>query len=140
MRRTDHKSDCAINFALETVGDPWTLLIVRDIAFFQKSEFTEFVASDERIGTNTLSRRLRHLELQGVISKSTLASDRRRERYQLTEKGLDLIPILIQLTLWGASHDPATGASADEVAAMRADPDAFAARVRERILTSPSRD
>ena len=121
MKRTDRRSDCAINFSLEAIGDPWSLLIVRDMVFFQKTTFGEFMASDERIGTNTLSRRLASLESHGIITKHPAKTDKRKDRYALTDKGLALVPILVDLTEWGATYDPHTGASPDQVMAMRTD-------------------
>ena len=55
MKRTDRKSHCPVNFALETVGDPWSLLVVRDIVFHGKHAFGEFLASEERITTSVLA-------------------------------------------------------------------------------------
>ena len=125
MKRTDRRSDCAISFSLEAFGDPWSLLIVRDMVFFQKATFGEFMASDERIGTNTLSRRLASLESHGILTKHRSTIDKRKDRYTLTAKGLALIPILIALTEWGAAYDPETGALPDRIAALRADHDAL---------------
>lgn len=130
MIRSDHKSDCAINFSLESFGDPWSLLLIRDIAFYGKTEFGEFLGSDERIGSNTLSRRLASLESQGIVSKRKSDSDQRKERYELTEKGLALVPILVELTLWGATYDPDTGASPEQVDAMRSDHERFTASIQ----------
>ena len=137
MKRIDRKSDCAINFSLEVLGDPWSLLIVRDMVFFRKTTFGEFMASAERIGTNTLSRRLASLESHGIIAKHPSTTDRRKDRYTLTEKGLALVPILVDLTEWGATYDPDTGAAPDQIHAMRADRAAFiqAAQARARANT-----
>jgi len=64
------RSSCPINFALELLGDKWTLLIIRDLLFKEKTSFLEFCKSDEKISTNILSDRLRKLEQHGFISKS----------------------------------------------------------------------
>ena len=133
MKRLDRKSDCAINFSLETFGDPWSLLIVRDIIFFNKKTFGEFMASDERIGTNTLSRRLASLEIQGIITKHPSITDKRKDSYTLTDKGLALVPILVDLTEWGATYDSDTGASPDQVMAMRANRGAFIKATQEKV-------
>lgn len=119
MKRTDRKSDCAINFSLENFGDPWSLLIVRDIVYFGKRIYGEFLASDERIGTSVLARRLRELEKRGIIVKKNSRVDKRKAEYRLTDKGLDLIPILFDLTEWGAKHDPKSGASRKWITAIR---------------------
>jgi DNA-binding HxlR family transcriptional regulator len=115
------RSRCPINFALETFGDMWSLLIVRDIVYFGKQTFSEFLASDEGIATNILADRLTRLEQKGVLVKQPHKTDKRREVYALTEKGLDLIPILLELANWGAQHDPETSAPEDWIALVNAE-------------------
>ena len=110
MKRLDRKSDCAINFSLEILGDAWSLLIVRDMVVHGKKTYGEFLASDERIGTSVLARKLDHLERHGIISKQTSVTDKRKEEYCLTEKGIALAPILNELAVWGAAYDQQTGA------------------------------
>lgn len=99
-----HRSMCTINFALETFGDGWSLLIVRDIIYFGKSSFGEFLQSDESISSNTLTRRLSQLEQAGILSKKSDPTDKRKDIYYLTDRGLDLIPILLELGNWGDKH------------------------------------
>lgn len=111
MKRANGKSHCAVNFALEAIGDPWSLLIVRDIAFNGKHSFKEFLASDEKIATNILTRRLERLEKIGIIAKRQGVYDRRTTAYDLTEKGIDLIPSLLELSSWSFKHDSLTEAS-----------------------------
>lgn len=111
MKRTDRKSNCAINHSLELIGDPWSLLIVRDIVYSGKKTYGEFLNSDERIGTSVLASRLASLESNGILIKHSSLQDKRKEEYSLTDKGLDLIPVLVELAEYGAKHDPDTGAS-----------------------------
>jgi DNA-binding HxlR family transcriptional regulator len=111
MKRTDQKSHCAVNFALEAIGDPWSLLIVRDIAFNGKHTFNEFLTSEERIAKNILASRLVQLELTGILAKQAYPQDRRTVLYMLTEKGVDLIPVLFELSRWSVKYDPDTAAS-----------------------------
>ncbi|RYY73084.1 MAG: transcriptional regulator [Gammaproteobacteria bacterium] len=106
MKRTDIKSHCPVNFTLETVGDPWSLLILRDIVFFDKHTFKEFLGSSERITTSVLTSRLASLEAQGVLSKHPHPTDQRSAIYSLTEKGLGLVPMMLCMMEWGTSHDP----------------------------------
>jgi DNA-binding HxlR family transcriptional regulator len=79
VKRTDRKSHCPVNFALETVGDPWSLLVVRDIVFHGKHAFGEFLASEERITTSVLADRLATLVRTGILAKRRPATDRRKE-------------------------------------------------------------
>lgn len=133
MKRTDRKSDCAINYSLEIFGDPWSLLIVRDIVNFRKKTYGEFLASDERIGTSVLARKLEALERHGIITKQPSQTDKRKEEYALTPKGLDLIPILCELALWGATHDPVTGADMSKVREYRNNPRKVVGQLRGGI-------
>lgn len=107
MRRTDRKSDCPINFTLERLGDPWSLLVIRDLMFKGKRTYSEFAESGERIATNILADRLKSLCSAGIIRKEGRG---RSTRYSLTPVGIDLLPILVEMILWGARHDPRTAA------------------------------
>jgi len=119
MKRLDHKSNCAINYTLEIIGDPWSMLIVRDIVYYGKRTFGEFLSSDEGIATSALYRRLIELENKGVIYKQESSIDKRKVEYGLTEKGLGLVPILLDMADWGAQHDADTGASLDWIQYVR---------------------
>lgn len=122
MKRANGKSHCAVNFALEAVGDPWTLLIVRDIAFDGKHTFKQFLSSEEHIASNILTNRLTQLEQNGIIHKKENLDDRRTPLYDLTEKGIDLLPILLELSNWSFKYDIETDASPEFAAAYRGDP------------------
>jgi DNA-binding HxlR family transcriptional regulator len=106
MKRADNKSRCPINFSVEIFGDTWSMLIVRDMAALGKKTFSEFLDSSERIGPSVLAERLVHLEKKGIISKTPDAKDKRKTIYTLTEDGLDAIPILLELAIWGWYHSP----------------------------------
>lgn len=139
MKRLDRKSDCAINYSLETIGDPWSLLVVRDIVYYGKKTYGEFLSADEGIATAALARRLAALESKGIIIKERSTVDKRKENYKLTEKGLDLIPILLDLAEWGAQHDPLTGATAsDWTARVKADKQKMALLTRETVKSGGS--
>ncbi len=133
MKRSDNKSHCPINFSLETFGDNWSLLIIRDIVFFGKKTFREFLDSDERIASNILAARLVHLEQKGILTKTPHNIDKRREVYSLTDKGLDIIPIMLEMGGWGATHDPATAAPKEFVAQVYADHYGMFQLVRETV-------
>lgn len=102
------RSNCPVNYALETFGDTWSLLIIRDIVFWGKKTFTEFAASKEAIATNILSDRLTYLIEKGVLERKENIEDKRRTMYTLTEKGLGLIPMLLEMSAWAGLHDPDT--------------------------------
>jgi DNA-binding HxlR family transcriptional regulator len=114
------ESGCPIDFAATIFGDRWTLLILRDLAK-GKRHFKNLLGSDEGIAANILSARLKRLERFGLIERRIDPASRRQVLYELTEKGLDLAPIMIELTLWSAKHDPNTLVPKDFVARARRD-------------------
>ena len=134
MKHTYQKrSDCPINFALETFGDPWSMLIIRDIVYFGKKTYGEFLASEEGMATNILASRLAHLEQQGILEKKPSEKDKRKEEYVLTEKGLDLIPVLVEMANWSAEYDPHTGAPAAWIDLMKSDRERMIQLIRETV-------
>ena len=134
MKHTHHRrSDCPINFALEIFGDPWSLLIIRDIVYFGKKTYGEFLASEEGMATNILASRLAHLEHQGILMKQLFEKDKRKEEYVLTEKGLDLIPVLVEMANWSAEYDPCTAAPAAWIALMKANREKMIQLMRETV-------
>lgn len=96
------------------------MLIVRDIAFWGKRTFREFLKSEESISSNILVVRLENLERNGIISKSSHPTDGRKEVYSLTEKGVDLVPLLLEMSGWSEKYDAQTSAPRQYVAAVRA--------------------
>lgn len=102
------RSDCAVAATLDLVGDRWTLLIVRDLLFARDRRFGDFLASDERIPTNTLTDRLRKLEDAGLVDKELYSQRPPRAVYRLTKLGRSLAPVLDALADWGVEHLPGT--------------------------------
>ena len=91
------RSHCPINYGLEAFGDRWALLILRDIVFRGKRTYGEFLRSEEGFATNVLASRLEHLLAAGILRRDPDETDRRRDIYSLTEKGLDLIPVILEI-------------------------------------------
>jgi DNA-binding HxlR family transcriptional regulator len=116
--------------SLEIFGDRWSLLIIRDLMVRGYHTFKDFQGSGEGIATNVLADRLRKLEAAGIISAEAEKSDARRLNYRLTEKGIDLAPVVLEIQIWGARHHAgASGALAEKFAANR---EAILAEVRRR--------
>jgi DNA-binding HxlR family transcriptional regulator len=127
------RSHCPINYGLESFGDSWSLLIIRDMVFFNKRTYGEFLQSKEGIATNILASRLLKLEEKAIIRRSPHTSDKRRDVYDLTEKGLDLIPILIEISYWSSQYDAQTGATDSFIRAYKADKIALAEALKRHI-------
>src|SRR5688500_14163937 len=110
MRKTNHgierRSDCAVSIALEAIGDKWSLLVLRDLMFSDKRSYTELQSSEEGIATNILAARLVTLEANGLIRKTVDPKNGRRNLYYLTEKGIGLVPVVMELMHWMAQHNP----------------------------------
>jgi DNA-binding HxlR family transcriptional regulator len=98
------RSNCPVNFGVETFGDKWSLLIIRDIVFWGKKTYGDFLRSDEGIATNILASRLIQLEENGIVIKNPHPSDKRRDVYSLTEMGLDMIPTLVEIIAWSGKQ------------------------------------
>jgi len=116
------RSHCPINYLLETIGDKWTLLIVRDLMFKGKHYFGEFLKSDEGISTNILTDRLNKLEDCGVVTKQIDADNATRQLYNLTSKGQSLLPVMLEITRWSAQFDELTNADKALVKLYEKDP------------------
>lgn len=125
------RSGCPINITLETLGDGWSLLIVRDLMFTGRRRFNEFLTADEKIATNILTERLQRLECAGIVIKQRDPEDARKFLYRLTEKGIDLAPLLVEMILWAARYEN-TAAPPQVLKQMRANKEGFIAGVRER--------
>jgi DNA-binding HxlR family transcriptional regulator len=125
------RSGCPVSVSLEVFGDRWSLLIVRDLMVRGLRTFTEFEEAGEGISTNILADRLQKLEAHGIISAEVDDEDGRRLNYRLTEKGIDLAPVLLELLIWAARHEE-TGAPCSVIAEMEKNREAVIAEARRR--------
>src|SRR5437588_11771612 len=116
---------------LEVFGDRWSLLIIRDLMVRGYRTFKEFQESGEGIATNILAKRLRRLQALGIIVAEKEETDGRRVNYRMTEKGIDLAPVLLELLIWGARHEQ-TGASCSLILNMEKNRDEIIAEARRR--------
>ena len=98
--KTDFRCICPLTSAIDIVGDKWTLVIIKQMLLEGKKTFKDFTESQESIASNILSSRLKKLEEFKLISKEKLINNKKTNIYLLTEKGLGLIPTIVELTLW----------------------------------------
>ena len=125
------RSGCPVSVSLEILGDRWSLLIIRDLMVRGLRTFKELRSSGEGIATNILAARLKRLEATGIITAKAEETDARRVNYRLTEKGIQLAPVLLELLLWGA-HNEETSAPAELIADMEQRRRTFLGEVRRR--------
>jgi DNA-binding HxlR family transcriptional regulator len=115
---------------VEMLGDRWSLLIIRDMMLRGVHSYKQFMECYEGIATNILAERLRKLVANGIISAQPEPSDGRKLTYRLTEKGINLAPVLTEMVLWAAAHEN-TG-NQTLVRQMKVDKKKFLATIRQR--------
>ena len=129
-RSPGRRSECPLNASVEMLGDRWSLLIIRDMMLRGFHSYKQFLECYEGIATNILADRLRKLVAYGIITTEEDSTDGRKVNYRLTEKGIELAPVLAEMVLWAAAHED-TGNQA-LVRQMKEDKEKFLAGVRQR--------
>jgi len=104
LKAGDCRSFCPVANALDVLGDRWSLLVIRDLMFMKKHEFGEFMQGPERIATNILTDRLHCLQECGIIDCRPHPSHKKKKLYYLTPKGKALLPVLVELIIWGGTY------------------------------------
>lgn len=129
------RCSCPITSALDILGDKWMLVIIKQILMEEKQTFKDFVESDEAIATNILSSKLKLLEEMGIVTKSKLPNNKKTNLYCLTEKGISLTPVIVELAIWSDNNlrdlNPSI-LNGEEMKLLRADKVAFAKILEER--------
>ena len=127
---TDRRSGCPLNASVEMLGDRWSLLIIRDMMLRGACSYKEFLSCYEGIATNILADRLQKLVAYGIITTESDPADGRKQIYLLTEKGIDLAPVLTEMVLWAAEHEDTDNAPL--VQQLRTNRENFLAGLRQR--------
>ena len=104
MESIKKRSNCPISCSLDIFGDKWSLLIIRDMMFANKSTYNDFLKSGEGIATNILASRLKGLEENGLIEKLVHPDSKAKILYKLTQKGIDLLPIILEVYIWADKY------------------------------------
>jgi DNA-binding HxlR family transcriptional regulator len=127
------RSECPISTALDIFGDRWSLLIIRDLMFKDKNTYGDFLVSEERIATNILADRLSLLEGAGIISKHNHPDSKAKLLYRLTQKGIDLVPVLIEIVIWAEKYEKVHPYAAEFAKAVGKDRKGFIKQVTKRL-------
>jgi len=106
MNKSNKRSDCPISCSLDIWGDKWSLLIIRDLMDAKECTYGDFLKSPEGIATNILATRLQNLEENKLIEKLDHPESKAKVLYRLTKKGIDLLPIMIEINLWAEKYFP----------------------------------
>jgi DNA-binding HxlR family transcriptional regulator len=104
MSKAKKRSDCPVSSTLDILGDKWSLLIIRDLMFAKQCTYGDFLKSPEGIATNILASRLQLLEENKIIEKLEHPDSKAKVLYKLTRKGIDLLPMMIEINLWAEKY------------------------------------
>ena len=104
MSKSQKRSDCPVSCSLDVWGDKWSLLIIRDLMFAKQSTYGDFLKSGEGIATNILAARLQVMEENKLIEKLNHPDSKAKVLYRLTQKGIDLFPVMVEIFLWADKH------------------------------------
>jgi DNA-binding HxlR family transcriptional regulator len=116
LMKLKKRSDCPVSSSLDIWGDKWSLLIIRDLMFAKECTYGDFLKAPEGIATNILASRLQALEENKLIEKLEHPESKAKVLYRLTKKGIDLLPIMIEINLWAEKYFPM---SADRKAMLK---------------------
>jgi len=104
MEKAKKRSDCPVSCSLDIWGDKWSLLIIRDLMDAKERTYGDFLKSPEGIATNILASRLQTLEENKLIKKLEHPDSKAKVLYKLTRKGIDLLPVMIEINLWAEKY------------------------------------
>lgn len=104
MKEIKKRSDCPVSCSLDIWGDKWSLLIIRDLLTAKECTYGDFLKSPEHIATNILASRLQVLEENKIILKLEHPDSKAKVLYKLSPKGIDLLPIIIEINLWAEKY------------------------------------
>jgi DNA-binding HxlR family transcriptional regulator len=128
------RCECPITSALDILGDKWILVIIKQMLIEDKKTFKDFTESDEAIATNILASKLKCLDELGIITKTQLPDNKKTNLYLLTEKGLALTPIIVELSIWSDENVRELHSimrDTPEISIMKNDKSAFIKMIQE---------
>jgi len=138
METNKKRSECPLSGSLDVFGDKWSLLIIRDLLLYNKSTYNDFIKSEEGIATNILASRLKGLEENGIIEKQAHPESKAKVLYSLTQKGIDLLPIIMEIYIWSEKHFPLPEDVKAKINEVKKDKAKFIKQINENLKTSQS--
>jgi DNA-binding HxlR family transcriptional regulator len=133
MKSVEQRSDCPISSSLDIFGDKWSLLIVRDLMLHGTRTYGDFSKSEEKIATNILANRLQVLEENGIVVKLPYPDNKVKVLYKLSKRGIDLIPAVIEIALWGWKHVATTEDSSTFFRDVKKNKTAFLKKMMDKL-------
>ncbi len=135
-KKTKNWAGCPVRFGMSQFGDKWSFLIIRDLMFKGRKYYNEFLEAGEGISTNILASRLADLEYNGIVNKRQDTVKRSKNIYSLTEKGIELMPMMLAMIDWAEKYDGQTEVPAEFIKELRQNPD----KLRQELLNQLERD
>ncbi|WP_343747434.1 helix-turn-helix domain-containing protein [Fluviicola sp.] len=136
MKEIKKRSGCPVSSSLDLWGDKWSLLIIRDLMYAKSCTYSDFLKSEEKIATNILASRLETLDETGIISKSEHPDSKSKVLYKLTQKGIDLLPVLMEIYLWGEKYFQLSEQHKAFLEEVKKDKEGFIKATRAKLLSS----
>ena len=133
MKTSKKRSECPLSCSLDVFGDKWSLLIIRDLIFYKKGTYNDFLKSEEGIATNILASRLKGLEENGIIKKATHPDSKAKILYRLTQKGIDLLPILMEIYIWSDKYFTIPADIKENIKEAKKDRDKFVKQLTKEL-------
>ncbi len=133
METSKKRSDCPLSCSLDVFGDKWSLLIIRDLIFTSKCTYNDFLKSEEGIATNILASRLKGLEENGIIEKSAHPDSKAKLLYKLTQKGIDLLPIMMEIYIWSDKYFDLAAETKAKIEEAKKNKDKFVKQITEKL-------
>lgn len=126
------RSDCPVSYVLDFFGDKWTFLIIRDLLEGKKF-YKDFLNSKEGIATNILSDRLKKLEHNDIVKSKIYEKLKTKKEYSLTNKGKDLIPIIVEMMVWSAKYHNDLAITEDFLLKAKNDREKLISAIKSRL-------
>ncbi|GAB3796551.1 helix-turn-helix domain-containing protein [Spirosoma humi] len=134
MKEIKARSDCPLSYTLDFFGDKWSLLIMRDMVLSEKATYGEFMNSAEKIATNILADRLNMLETYGFVTKQVAPDKKSKFLYSPTEKSIALVPVILEIGLWGSKFNP-PGLDQSLMNALQTDKEGTIRHIQDKLRT-----
>jgi DNA-binding HxlR family transcriptional regulator len=132
------QSGCPVAFTLDNFGDKWSILVIRDMILNGKKYYSEFLESPERIASNILADRLKRLEEVGVVTKSPNPENQKKYIYELTQKGIDLLPLVLEAIIWGSQYVPENSTPKEFLKRLKQERDVVTQEILESVKRKES--
>ena len=132
-KKGECRSCCPLAGALDILGDRWSLLVIRDMMLMGKHEYGEFIGGQEGIATNILADRLKCLLGLGIIEYLPHPEHKSKKIYYLTQKGKDLLPLMVEMIVWGGTYNPAPDLPKERFAKIKKNPQKFIKDILKKL-------